>query len=149
MLLTLADSLKTHLLADTALAGISIHVDRKFDLREIATAEMGARACGAFLAISLAGWTPTNPDGEAYWCDLNYELSFATVPHILEELSLPTFDELLACLLLSIHRHRPTDYPTAYCGHWSAGAGIYVPDDNFLLYSFPASIPIDLTHLSS
>lgn len=145
-LLTHADLLKTHLEADETLAGVSVHVDRKLDLREIAAAELGKRTAGAFLAISLAGWAPENPDsGEGdYWAELRYEFAFATVPHILAELDLPTFDELLRRIVLAIHGWKPDGLNAAYCPQrWRVGAGSYVPDDDFLTYLFPASIAED------
>jgi hypothetical protein len=144
MLLTHADLLKEHLDADADITGVSVHVDRKLNLREVASAELSKKTAGAFLGISLAGWTPENPDsGEGfYWGELRYEFSFATVPHILEELELPTFDELLRRIVLSIHGWKPGGLEAAYCSaqRWRVGAGSYVPDDSFLTYLFPATI---------
>jgi len=148
MILTHADTLRTHLLADESLLGVAVHVDRKLDIRELAAAELGRRASGAFVSISLGGWTPMNPDGGQgeYWATLRYELSFATVPHILEELDMATFDELLRRLVASIHGWAPSPAQPAYCPgtRWRVGGGSYVPDDDFLVYLFPATIDADL-----
>jgi len=149
MLLTHADLLKAHLEAESGLAGLAVHVDRKLNLREIASAELAKKTKGAFLGITLAGWAPENPDsGEGdYWADLRYELSFATVPHILDELDLPTFDELLRRIALAIHGWRPAGLEPAYCNaqRWRVGAGSYAPDDSFLTYLFPATIAENFT----
>lgn len=149
MLLTHADLLKTHLESVEDLAGVTVHVDRKFNVRELAAEALGKRTAGAFLSISLAGWTPENPDsGEGdYWAELRYELALSTVPHILEELEMPTFDALLASVILAIHGWKPDGLDPAYCPQrWRVGAGSYVPDPDFLVYLFPAAIAEDLAH---
>lgn len=139
--------LKTQLATVAGLAGVVVHVDRKFDVRELATAELSKKVNGAFAAISLGGWTPLNPDagqGE-YWAGLRFEISVATVPHISEELALPTFDEVLRRLVVAIHGWRPSTVNPAYDAsiRWSVGAGSYVPDDSFLVYLFSATVEED------
>lgn len=146
-LLTHADLLRTHLLATEGLAGVAVHVDRKFDVRELAAEQIGKRTVGAFVGISLGGWSPQNRDsgpGE-YWAELRYELSFSTVPHILAELQMPSFDELLRRIVIAIHGWRPGGTAEEWCAdyRWRVGSGSYVPDDDFLVYLFPASVAED------
>lgn len=144
-LLSHADLLATRLRSVAALAGVAVHVDRKFDLREMAAAVFEKKTAGAFLSIALGGWTPENPDGDPYWADLEYSLQLATVPHILEELDLPTFDSLLATIVNSIQGWKPDTVDPAYCLRWTVGGGSFVPDDAFLIYEFPATIKADFT----
>lgn len=139
--------LTAHLATVDDLAGVAVHVDRKFDIRELATAELSKKVNGAFVSISLGGWTPLNPDGGTgeYWAALRYEISVATMPHLLEELGLPTFDEILRRLVVEIQGWRPALVNPAYCSSvvWKVGAGSYVPDSSFVVYLFSASVDED------
>lgn len=151
-LLLHADLLKEYLDTVEGIAGVvTVHVDRKFDIRELATAELSKKTAGAFLSISLGGWTPTNPDSRdpgQYWADLRYELSFATIPHLLEKLELPEFDVLLERLVVAIHGWTPDGIDPAYCPEmkWAVGPGSYVPDTDFLVYLFPATFGEDFAN---
>lgn len=146
-LLLHADMLKAHLATVAGLELVTVHVDRKFDIREMATAEFEKKTCGVFASISLGGWTPLNEDGGEgeYWASLRYEISFATIPHMLESLGLPTFDEMLRRLVVAIQGWRPSTANPAYDASikWRVGAGSYVPDDSFLVYLFPATVEED------
>jgi len=149
-LLLHADLLKAYLDDVEGLEGVAFHVDRKFDVREMAVAELSKKVKGAFVAISLGGWTPMNEDsgGEEYWATIRFEVSLATSPHILEELDLPPFDELLNRLVVAIQGWQPEGGNAAYCQHirWRVGAGSYVPDDSFVVYLFAATIGEDFAN---
>jgi hypothetical protein len=146
-LLVHADLLKAHLSTVTGLEGVAVHVDRKFDIRELAVAELGKKSAGAFVSISLGGWTPLNEDGGPgeYWATLRYEISIATMPHLLEALEMPEFDTILRRLVVAIQGWRPPGAKAAYCPEmrWAVGPGSYVPDDDFLVYLFPATVGED------
>lgn len=145
-LLLHADLLKEHLESVTALEGLAVHVDRKFDIREAATAALSKSTVGAFLSISFGGWTPLNDEASReYWAAHRFELSLATMPHLLEEQEMPSFDELLRLIVIAIQGLKPSEINPAYCSNerWSVGAGNYVPDDDFLVYLFTASIDED------
>lgn len=147
-LLTHADLLKTHLLAQDALDGVAVHVTRQGDVREMAVHTLDQKTQGAFLAITLGSWTPSNEDGDPYWADLLYQLEFACLPHLLEEMDLPTFDVLLASLVNAIHGWQPEEVDPAYCTAWRVGPGRLVPpdvEDLLLIYAFPATIAADFT----
>ena len=149
-LLLHADLLKAHLDAVEGLAGVTVHVDRKFNIRELAVAELSKKTTGAFVAVSLGGWSPMNEDSgsEEYWATIRFEISLATSPHILEELGLPAFDELLNRLVVAIQGWGPEGGNAAYCQHirWRVGAGSYVPDDSFVVYLFSATIGEDFAN---
>lgn len=150
-LLTHADLLKEHLATVEALDGVYVHVDRKFDIREQAVAELSKKTKGAFLAIQLGGWTPMNPDSGSgtYWATLRHECSFVTVPSVLAELGMPTFDELLQDLVVAIHGWSPEGVNPDYFAEmrWLVGAGNWVPgDDTFQVYMFPATFGDDFAN---
>jgi hypothetical protein len=147
MLLNPADKLKQRLDQVEGLAGVAVEVDRKLDLRSLAAAAIGKATTGAFLSISLGGWSPVNEDSgpDEYWATLRYELTLATMPHILEARQMPCFDEVLRRLVLAVHGWTPPGAGGAYCPErrWKAGAGSWVPDEDFLVYMFPATIGED------
>lgn len=147
-LLLHADLLKAEL---DSIEGVAVHVDRKFDVREQATAELGKKTTGAFLSISLGGWSPMNPDASAtqeYWATLRYEISFVTMPHLLEAREMPSFDTLLEQIITTIHGWVPDGINAAYCPdmRWRVGAGSFVPDDDFLVYLFVATFGEDFAN---
>jgi hypothetical protein len=142
-LLLHADLLKAYLDTVVELEGVYVHVDRKFNLRDVALAELEKKTSGAFLGISLGGWSPENPDAGPgdYVATLRYELSFSTVPHILEELGMPSFDALLTRIINAIHGWRPETASAFQCpNRWQVGSGSFVPDDSFIVYLFAATI---------
>jgi hypothetical protein len=150
-LLLHADLLKEHLETVTALDGVAFHVDRKFDIREVAAAELAKKTKGAFCAISLGGWAPVDDDQAdpaQYWATLRYEISFVTMPHILETLALPTFDVLLESLVVAINGWVPDGIDPSYCAEmkWRVGSGSYVPDDDYVVYLFPATFGEDFAN---
>lgn len=145
-LLLHADLLKEHLDTVEGLTGVTVHVDRKFDIREMATAELGKATTGAFLSISFGGWTPLNDEASReYWAEHRYELSLVTMPHLLEARGMPTFDELLRTTVIAIQGLTPAEINPAYLSNerWSVGACNFVPDPTFLVYLFTASIQED------
>lgn len=150
-LLIHADLLKEYLTSVEGLAGIHVHVDRRFDIREQAVAELSKKTKGAFFGIQFGGWTPMNPDSDrgTYWATLRHECSFVTLPSILDELGLPTFDVLMQRLIVAIHGWAPEGVDPDYFAEmrWRVGGGNWVPgDDTFQVYMFPATFGDDFAN---
>lgn len=143
-LLTHADILKAYLDEVPDLAGVAVHVVRKFDMRAQAVEVLSRKTKGAYLGIALGGWTSQNPDSGEFFAELRFEFSFATLPHLLEELGLPTFDTLLTSLIKAIHSWTPAEGNNEVsCYRWRVGSGNFLPDDDFLTYLWSASIEED------
>lgn len=132
--------------AVTALGDCTVMVDRLFDLAAEATKHFEASTKGAFILIELPGWNVLDEDGDQLPVDLVHGITAWFLPGVLEGLESDTFDVILNALLIAIHGYEPPEDPRVGCYRWRVGSGALVPDPNFLIYGFNATITEDLVN---
>lgn len=129
-----------------ALGDCTVLVDRQKDIVAEANKHFGPGTTGAFILIELPGWTPQDEDSDQLVLDLAHGITAWFLPTVLEGREADTFDIILHALLLAVQSYQPPeDDERAYCYRWRVGPGALVPDENFLIYGFTATITEDLS----
>lgn len=142
-LLQHADYLATHLESVPALDGVPVLVDRDLDIVNAINQHI-EQGQGRLILITWLGW-PDPGDSDGPLLTLRHRIALLTVPTLLEQASLDTFDQLFGALVDAVNHYSPDTTGDPFCArHWTIGAGRLLSVPNFLAWSFDASIDDDI-----